>query len=85
MDKLLQVSKAKKPSVQVSIIERFVKQGIKINYPREVKIAKKMLSDHDLEFWNSLELDFQLNSLAFFNTENGKNIVNQHCAEYYRD
>ena len=39
----------------------------------EIKVAKRLLKDYPAkDFWEVLELNFKLNSLAFFFTENGQ-------------
>lgn len=50
----------------------------KIVWPREIKLAKTLLSENSAGFFNSLELKFKLNSLAFFKTEEGMAYLLQH-------
>lgn len=54
------------------LVTKFVnKEGL--NWAREIKIAKKLLKIYpSIEDWTALKLDFKLNSLAFFLTEEGK-------------
>jgi len=52
------------------LIIKFVEEP---NFPREVKLAKKLLYlSPDLDSWLKLTLPHKINSLAFFLTENGK-------------
>lgn len=59
-----------------SAISRIVKppdQGFRTKFwPREMKIAKILFEKYpDEEFWSNFNLDFKLNSLAWFNTKDG--------------
>ena len=52
------------------IIKKFIKD--KINWPREIKIAQKLIKIYKkYSFWNNLN-DLKLPSLAWFLTEEGK-------------
>jgi len=65
----------------------FLKEPIRINYPREYGLAKNLLSSYsDFTFWKSTLLDPKrkvLNSLAYFLTEEGKYFLkyNHHIHE----
>lgn len=54
------------------LVSKFVnKDGL--NWAREIKIAKKLLKIYpSFDDWTALKLEFKLNSLAFFLTEEGK-------------
>lgn len=69
---------------QAKMAEKFLKRDKPIDYGRESKIANRLLKEHDFEFWESLELNFFLNSLAFFLTENGKKYIKEHAERFYR-
>lgn len=44
-----------------------------LNWAREIKIAKKLLKSYpDFNIWSNMKLEFKLNSLAFFLTDEGK-------------
>ena len=55
------------------IIKKYIKDNI--NWPREIKIAQKLLkSNSDYIFWNSLK-EFKIPSLAWFLTGKGKEFL----------
>lgn len=52
------------------LVVKFVEQP---NFPREIKIAKKLLLlSPDVDTWMELNLPYKIPSLAFFLTEDGK-------------
>lgn len=53
------------------LVTKFVKPE-KINWPREMKLAKKVLSKYDFEDLEKVSLSFFVNSLAFFLTPDGE-------------
>jgi hypothetical protein len=53
------------------LIEKFCKKE-SINWPREMKLIKSLLKQEPLEFWKFLVLGFNLASLAWFNSKDGK-------------
>lgn len=56
------------------IIKKYI--PININWPREIKIAQKLLKEYKgYAFWNNLN-QIKLNSLAWFFTEDGKRFIN---------
>jgi len=56
------------------IIKKYI--PIDINWPREIKIAQKLLKQYKgYQFWNNLN-QIKLNSLAWFLTEEGKKFIN---------
>ncbi len=58
-----------------SLVKKFCKEEAlksgNINWGREIKIAKLLLARQPIEFWNGVNLGFQLNSLAWFLTPKG--------------
>ena len=63
------------------IVKKFLKDAPKLPYAREVKLLKPLITKYpELEFWENLDLGFKLNSLAFFNTENGEEVIS---SKYY--
>jgi hypothetical protein len=55
------------------IIKKFI--PVNINWPREIKIAQKLLKEYPgHSFWNNLNA-IKLNSLAWFLTKDGKNFI----------
>jgi hypothetical protein len=47
----------------------------KANWPKEIKIAKKLLELYDKNFWISFCLDSKLTSLSWFLTKEGKSFL----------
>ena len=55
------------------IIKKYINQ--KIDWPREIKIAQKLIKTYKgYSFWNSLK-DLKLPSLAWFLTDEGKKFI----------
>ena len=51
---------------------RYIEGFTKGKWSKEIKIAKKLFNSYpDARFWNQLELEFKLNSLAWFLTKDG--------------
>ena len=45
-------------------------------WAKEIKLAKKLFNcSPDVRFWNQIELDFELNSLAWLLSEEGKHAM----------
>ena len=56
------------------IIKKYI--PFNINWPREIKIAQKLLKEYKgYDFWNNLN-QIKLNSLAWFLTEEGQRFIN---------
>jgi hypothetical protein len=61
-----------------SLVEKHLKPELipDLDWGREIKIGKRLLKDRPYQgFWDGLELKFKLNSLAFFYTENGQDLM----------
>jgi hypothetical protein len=72
------MSTAKKTSFKQDFISRVVREPI--NWPREMKILKKILPLYEEEsFWGSVNVTFKVPSLAFFLTDRGASLLQ---AEY---
>lgn len=57
------------------IVAKFVSSP-KINWGKEIKIAQKLLDfKSSKEFWGNLQIDFKLNSLSWFLTNEGKHFL----------
>lgn len=55
------------------LVTKFIERP---NFPREIKIAKKLLLlSPDVDSWMELNLPYKIPSLAFFLTEDGKVFV----------
>lgn len=65
----------KKNSSQSGLIKSFIKNSIftNINWPREMKLCKKLLEEHSLKFL--LTLDKNVPSLAWYYTDEGKDYL----------
>lgn len=54
----------------------FLSQPTLCSWPKEIKISKTLLSKYpNLVFWKWLNLDFKLNSLAYFLSSKGKTLL----------
>ena len=52
---------------------RNVQDFTKGKWAKEIKLAKKLFNSYpDVTFWNQVEIDFELNSLAWFCSSEGK-------------
>lgn len=57
------------------MVSKFVSSP-KINWGKEIKIAQKLLEfKSGKEFWENLRIDFKLNSLSWFLTNEGKQFL----------
>ena len=68
------------------IITKFTKED-KITWPRDISVAKKLLNLYpDIKFWeNSDIISFNLNCIAWFLTDEGKETLKQKYEEYLKD
>lgn len=58
------------------LIGKFLKEPLPAKaWGREMKLAKELLSQYPLVVWQELELGYLLNSLAYFKTYKGKQIL----------
>tara|TARA_B100000700_G_C14209778_1_gene474283 strand:+ start:70 stop:450 length:381 start_codon:yes stop_codon:yes gene_type:complete len=61
------------------LVKLFLKEPVKINYPEQYGLAKKLLTHYpDIKFWQSSVLAIKrsiLNSLAWFLTQDGINFL----------
>ena len=58
-------------------IKKFIKEGSHIIWPKEMKMAKilfKIFPNED--FWNSLQINFKLNSLCWLLSDDGRKFLN---------
>lgn len=61
-------------TVQQYLVWKFCENAATINWPKEIKIATKLLSLYpEFEFWQSAELNFKMESLCYFLGEKGLN------------
>jgi hypothetical protein len=55
---------------------RNVENFTKGKWAKEIKLAKKLFNSRpDVTFWNQAEIDFELNSLAWFLSEEGEHTL----------
>jgi hypothetical protein len=67
----------------LELIGSFLKKDSPIIWQREIKIAKKLLSEYpSMSFWRGVKIDFKLNSLAWFFSPNGKKILDIEYQKY---
>lgn len=63
-------------SFKKQVCERFLKQLDKTNRKKEMLLCQKVLSSNwNKDFWESFRLDFKLNSMAFFLTKKGLDLL----------
>jgi hypothetical protein len=68
----------KSPNKYQKLILRFLKDTKyfkQTEWKRETALAKKLLLENSIDFWMSVSLPFELNSLAWFLTPEGKTHV----------
>jgi hypothetical protein len=80
--KTVQVTKLNKKS----FVKKFVKDNNKIIWPKELKIVNTLFKIFPNEgFWVSLELNFKLNSLCWFLSDNGRKFLNKEYKKFNLD
>lgn len=68
------------PNFKKDFIARMVKSP---NWGREMKILNSLVEEcPEPNFWNTLSLDFTLNSLAFFKTDKGSDLLRSKYLDY---
>ena len=78
---MISMRKKRKPNKYQLLVSKFIKDADKVwKSPKEIKcqinIAKKLYRlVKDESFWKRLHLPFKLNSLAFFLTKDGKDLI----------
>lgn len=66
----------------LELIKKYCKKNLK-QWGREVKIAQRLLTYYPrLDFWANFDLDFKLNSLAYFLTPIGKQKLYETYKQY---
>ena len=66
-----------------SFIKRFLKDSKNIIWPKEMKMVKMLFKIFPNEdFWNSLELNFKLNSLCWFLSDDGRKFLNKEYKKF---
>jgi hypothetical protein len=85
-------SKSQKKSVKTvkstslnkkEFIKKFLKDTTNIFWPKEMKIVNILFKIFPNEhFWNSLNLNFKLNSLCWFLSDDGRKFLNQEYKKF---
>lgn len=66
-----------------SFIKKFIKENTNIIWPKELKIVNTLFKIFPNEkFWEGLELNFKLNSLCWFLSDNGRKLLNQEYKKF---
>jgi hypothetical protein len=69
-----------------SFVQKFVKDTKNIIWPKEMKMVKMLFKIFPNEdFWNSLELNFKLNSLCWFLSDDGRKFLNKEYKKFNLD
>lgn len=64
-------------------IKKFLKEDANIFWPKEMKMVKNLLKIFPNEdFWNNLELGFKLNSICWFLSDDGRNVLNKEYKKF---
>jgi hypothetical protein len=66
-----------------SFIKKFIKDNVNIIWPKELKMVNilfKIFPNED--FWYSLDLNFKLNSLCWFLSDDGRKFLNQEYKKF---
>lgn len=72
-------------SFETYLIGKFISEGVKVNYPIEIKMAKKMGEISRLqEFWDSVE-STQVNSLRYFIKAENWSIIKYQFEEFMKN
>ena len=67
-------------------IKGLIKEGSTIIWPKEMKMAKTLLQIFPNEdFWNSLKLNFKLNSLCWLLSDDGRKFLNTEYKKFNLD
>jgi hypothetical protein len=83
------IPKERKKSIQLQIINKFITTEFskdKYFYPRESKMANKLIEKYTKEFllWVSPPFGYKVTSLSYFITSNGKDYLNGQYFEYLK-
>jgi hypothetical protein len=64
-------------------VKKFLKEGSNIIWPKELKIVNNLFRIFPNEdFWNTLELNFKLNSLCWFLSDDGRKFLNKEYKKF---
>lgn len=66
-----------------TFIKKFIKDTANIIWPKEMKMIKRLFEIFPNEnFWDTLELGFQLNSLCWFLSDDGRKFLNREYKKF---
>lgn len=65
-----------------AFISRMIKTGTKIHYGREQKFAKQIFESWPIDFLNKVKPPFEMNSLAWFLSKDGKKYLQLKLHEF---
>lgn len=65
-----------------SFISRMIKSGTKIHYGKEQKFAKQIFDEWPIDFLNKVKPPFEMNSLCWFITKDGKKYLKLKLLEF---
>jgi hypothetical protein len=64
-------------------VKKFLKNHSNIIWPKEMKMVKMLFEIFPNEnFWNNLEINFKLNSLCWFLSDDGRNFLNKEYKKF---
>lgn len=64
-------------------VKKFLKDSSNIVWPKEMKMVKSLFKIFPNEdFWNTLELNFKLNSLCWFLSDEGRKFLNKEYKKF---
>lgn len=64
-------------------VKKFLKDSSNIVWPKEMKMVKSLFKIFPNEdFWNTLELNFKLNSLCWFLSDDGRKFLNKEYKKF---
>jgi hypothetical protein len=66
-----------------TFIKKFIKDQSTIIWPREMKVVKTLFKTFPIEdFWSGLRLNFKLNSLCWFLSDDGRKFLNNEYKKF---
>jgi hypothetical protein len=66
-----------------SFVKKFLKDSTNILWPKEMKMVKTLFKIFPNEnFWDSLNLNFKLNSLCWFLSDDGRKFLNKEYKKF---
>jgi hypothetical protein len=64
-------------------VKKFIKDNTNIIWPKEMKMVKMLLNIFpNNDFWNSLTINFKLNSLCWFLSDDGRKFLNKEYKKF---